>query len=179
MQISQIAGAGKDPVAHTEEDKQLKNIGAIPVVQAVKKDGDSKQSKPEAQPAPSFDHLRQEPLQLLLRAITARLTQTFGTTSAPRIFTPAGEPTLTPDMLSARVFMLLGPSFERFKPQHPDTDPELVLETFLYMANEALHQADAEARAVLHNLNVLDQPVTTVIDSAVAQIHTAFARFTG
>lgn len=176
MEISQITGAGKDPVARAEDDTQLKNIGAIPAVPAVKKDGDSKQSTPEA---PSFEHLRQEPLHLLLRAINARLMQTFGATSAPRSWVPTLEQALTPEAVSARVLVLLGTAFERFKIQDANTGPKALLATFLRMANEILNQADHEAREVLSNLNLLDDTVAAGIDKAVALIHAALARFSG
>ena len=179
MEISQITGAGKDPVARVEEDQQLKSIGAIPVVQPVKKDEDAKQSKPELQEAPSFDHLRQDPLQLLLRAINARLTQTYGTTSAPRHFTSEVEQTLAPEIVSARVMVLFGTAFQRLKVQHADNNHETVLAAFLHTASAILLESDIEAREVLRNLNILNASVAAEIDNAVALIQAALTRFTG
>ncbi|MBI3774631.1 MAG: hypothetical protein HY273_03600, partial [Gammaproteobacteria bacterium] len=111
MEISQLTGAGKDPVTRVEEDKQLKNIGAIPAVDPIKKDEDSKQSTPEQNEAPSFEHLRQEPLHLLLRAINSRLMQTFGANNPSRHLAPAVVQTLTPDLAAARVLLSLGAAF--------------------------------------------------------------------
>ncbi len=179
MEISQITGAGKDPVARVAEDQQLKNIGAIPVAQPINKDQDQKQSTPEQAESPSFEHLRQAPLDLLLRAINVRLTQTFGTTSVARNSPPVVEPALTPEIVSARVMVLLGAAFERFKVQHAAADSETLLTQFLHTADEALHQADDEARAVLKNLNVLDAAVVAVIDKTSTLIQTALTRFVG
>lgn len=177
MEISQITGAGKDPVARVEDDKQLKNIGSIPAVQAVKNDQDSKQSKPELPEAPSFEHLRQQPLHLLLRVINARLTQTFGVTHAPapRNFMPDIEQALTPEGVSARVLSVVSTALERFKTQ--DINAEILLATFLRLASESLNQAAEESRGVLNNLNLLDDPAAAQIDKTITLIHTALARF--
>jgi len=179
MEISQITGAGKDPVARVEEDTQLKNIGAIPAVQPVKKDEDSKQSTPEQLEEPSFEHLRQEPLHLLLRAINARLTQAFGATGAARGFTPAIQQTFTPEGVSARVLVLLATAFELFKAQHADTGLDAVLDIFRHTASELLRQSDNETRDVLRNLNLLDDAVAAQIEKAVTSIQTALTRFAG
>jgi hypothetical protein len=179
MEVSQITGAGKDPVARVEEDKKLKGIGAVPAVNPVKKDEDAKQSTPEQTEAPSFEHLRQEPLQLLLRAINARLLQSFGATNATRSFAPAVEQALTPEAVSARVLVSLGAAFERFKIQHTDTDPETVLAMFQHLAGELLQQSADESGDVLRNLNLLDSAVTSRIEKAVTLIQTALSHFGG
>ena len=179
MEISQITGAGKDPVARVEDDPQLKHIGAIPAVHAVKKDDDSKQSKPEPPEVPSFEHLRREPLHLLLRAISTRLAQMFGAVPASRSFIPSVDPALTPHIVSARVLILVGAAFSQFKNQHAPTDAVTLLTTFLPLATNAVQDAEREAREVLRNLNVLDDRGTAEIDKAVVLTHAALARFTG
>jgi len=179
MEISQITGAGKDPVARIEEDKQLKNIGAIPAVQPVKKDEDEKQSIPEPQEAPSFDHLRHDPLQLLLRAINTRLTQTYGSTNASRHPASAVEQKFTPEIVSARVAVIYGTAFQRLKTQLVDSDHETLLGTFLHSANIILLESDHETREVLRNLNLLDASVATQIEQAISLIQAALTRFTG
>lgn len=176
MEISQITGAGKDPVASPEEDQQLKNIGAIPAVQSVKKDSDSQQSTPEQQHAPSFEHLRQEPLQLLLRAVTTRLHETFGITPAARPVSPVIEQKLTPELASARILILLNWAFENYKTaqSHPDFAALSVM--FLKTANDALEQCYAETRLLLGNLGMLEGAVAHEIDTAINLIQKALPR---
>ncbi len=176
MEISQITGAGKDPVAHVEEDKQLKGVGAIPVVQPIGKDQNEKKSTPE-ELEPLFEHLRHEPLQLLLRAVSARLTQTFGAAGAVRHIAPAVEQALTPEVVCGRILVLLGAAFEGFKLQRTDSEIATVLAAFLPLANDALQQGGIEAREVLNNLNMLDASAAAEIDNAVALSHTALAHF--
>lgn len=178
MEISQLTGAGKDPVTRVDEDKQLKNIGAIPAVDSIKKDEDSKQSTPEQNEEPSFEHLRQEPLHLLLRAINARLMQTFGANHPARHFGPTVDQTLTPDSVCARVLLLLGATYARFKSQNVETDAATLLAAFQHTASEILHDSNLETHEVLRNLNLLDSAVTTLIDKTVTLIEAALARFT-
>ena len=178
MEISQITGAGKDPVAHIEEDRQLKSIGAIPVVLPVNKDQNEKKSKPE-EPEPLFEHLRHEPLQLLLRAVSARLTQTFGAADATHHITPAVEQALTPEAVSGRILVLLAAAFAGFKLQRTERETETVLAAFLPLANEALQHGGNEAREVLNNLNMLDAAAAEGIDKAVALSQSALVHFPG
>ena len=179
MEISQITGAGKDPVARVEDDPQLKNIGAIPAAHAIKKDGDSKQSTPEPPETVSFEHLRREPLHLLLRAISTRLAQMFGAVPASRSFIPTVDPALTPEIVSARVLILVGAAFGQFKTQNTPTDAVTLLTEFLPLATNAVQDAEREAREVLRNLNLLDDCGTADINKAVMLTHAALARFTG
>lgn len=176
MEVSQITGAGKDPVARSDADPQLKHIGAIPMVDAIKKDQDQKQSRPEQNEAPSFEHLRQEPLQLLLRAINARLTETFGAGTPPRHPAPAVEQTSAPEVVSARVLLLLNAAFARLKTEHAQTDADTLRVTFQHTAGEILHDSDTETRDVLRNLNLLDAAIAARIDKTVTLIEAALAR---
>ena len=173
MEISQITGAGKDPVANVKEDQQLKSIGALPAVQSVKKDADPQQSTPEQQQAPSFEHLRQEPLQLLLRAVTARLQEAFGVAPAPRPVTPAIEQPLTPELACARILILLGAAFERYQATFSNPDIATARATFLKTADDALHQGYAETRQLLRNLALLEGEVIHDIDTAISLIQQA------
>ena len=169
MEISQITGAGKDPVANVKEDQHLKNIGAIPAVLPVKKDGDAQQSTPE-QDDPSFEHLRQEPLQLLVRVLAARLHQTFGVTPAPRPLTSAIEQTLTPELACARILLLLNAAFANYKTAQPNQDQRELGVIFINIANDALQQGYAETRQLLGNLAMLEGTVVKDIDKTIALI---------
>ena len=173
MEISQITGAGKDPVASPEEDKQLKSIGALPAVQSVKKDADPQQSTPEQQQAPSFEHLRQEPLQLLLRAVSARLQEAFGVTPVPHPVTSVIEQALTPELACARILILLGAAFERYQATFSNLDIATARATFLKTAGDALHQGYAETRQLLRNLAMLEGGVIYEIDTAISLIQQA------
>ena len=176
MEISQITGAGKDPVANVDEDKRLKNIGAIPALQPVKKDDDARQSTPDQQPAPSFEHLRQEPLQLLLRAVTTRLQESFSIPPATGPVSPVIEQNLTPELASARISILLNVAFENYKTaqSHPDFAALSVM--FLKTANDALDQSYAETRLLLGNLGMLAGVVALEIDTAINLIQKALPR---
>lgn len=173
MEISQITGAGKDPVTKLEEDKPLPNIGAIPAVQPVKKDHDAQQSTPEQQSDPSFEHLRQEPLQLLVRALTARLQQTFGALPTSRPLTSAIEQTLTPELACARMLPLLGAAFANYQTAQPNQDQKGLGVAFISIAHDTLQQGYAETRQLLGNLAMLEGSVVHDIDKAVDLINHA------
>lgn len=177
MEISQITGAGKDPVANVKEDPQLKSIGAIPAVQPVKKDADPQQSTPEQQQTPSFEHLRQEPLHLLLRAVTARLQEAFGAAPAPHPVTPALEQPLTPELTCARILILLGTAFERYQATFPNLDSATAKTTFLKTAGDALHQGYDETCQLLRNLAMLEGGVLHDIDTTISLIQQALSTF--
>ena len=170
MEISQITGAGKDPVANVKEDQHLKSIGAIPAVPLVKKDGDARQSTPEQQHDPSFEHLRQEPLQLLVRVLAARLQQTFGVTPAPRPLTSAIEQTLTPELACARILLLLNAAFANYKTAQPNQDQRELGVIFINVAHDTLQQGYAETRQLLGNLAMLEGIVVKDIDKTIALI---------
>lgn len=177
MEISQIAGAGRDPVTRSEEDKKLKNTGAIPPAQPVNKDSDAKQSRPEHQEEQPFEHLRQEPLQLLLRAVGARLMQTFGISSMPPNMAFAIGQVLSPETVSARMLVLFSTAFEHFKIQHADDDAAAALAMFKPLAGEVLQQSSDETREVLSNLHLHDDSTAAVINKAVALAQSALAHF--
>lgn len=177
MEISQITGAGKDPAANVKEEPQLKSIGAVPAVQPVKKDADPQQSTPEQQQTPSFEHLRQEPLQLLLRAVTARLQEAFGVTPAARPVTSAIEQPLTPELTCARILILLGAAFERHQATFSNLDSATAKATFLKTAGDALHQGYDETCQLLRNLAMLEGGVLHDIDTTISLTQQALSAF--
>ena len=92
---------------------------------------------------------------------------------------PSVDPALTPEIVSARVLILVGVAFGQFKNQHAPTDAVTLLTPFLPLATKAVQDAEREAREVLRNLNVLDDRGTAEINKAVVLTHAALARFTG
>lgn len=176
MEISQIVGAAKDPVAHVEEDKQLKGVGAVNAVQPVKKDEGAGQPPSQEQTPPSFTHLRHDPLQLLLRAVTAHLTELSGinVTQRPALLGPETE--LTPASTAARIVALFAATFERYRVAHAENDTPDLIENFRLHTETALHNGVQEAREVLGNLGLLDGVLEQRLDSTIEVVRRTFAR---
>ena len=143
-------------------------------MQSIKKDNDAQQSTPEQQHDPSFEHLRQEPLQLLVRVLAARLHETFGVIPTPRPLTSAIEQTLTPELACARILLLLGAAFASYKTTQPPDLGTLGV-TFTNIAHDTLQQGYVETRQLLGNLAMLEGTVVDDIDKTIDLIDHALA----
>ncbi len=176
MDINQIAGPAKDPVAHVEEETQLKGAQGPHAVQAVKPESDSRQA-PHQEP-PSFNHLHQDPLQLLLRAITARLGEVFTLPPLPRALPLEQEQALTPEVTTARVLRLVAAARDHYNAQPEENGMQLSIDALRAMADTAIQRGFDETRDVLRNLGMLDAPVAAAIDRSQALIATALQNFT-
>jgi hypothetical protein len=163
VEISQIAGSNKDPVATVEEEKQLRGAGAINAVQPVKKDAGSGGPPQQQNAEPSFSHLREEPLQLLLRAITARLNEYVPVITTPSPVVLSVPQALTPAVTAARIVAMVAMAFERFRMQQNAPEAHL-LETYRGHVDVALEDGLREAKQVLTNLNLLDAQLAQQLD---------------
>lgn len=161
MDINSIVGPGKDPIAHVEEENQLKGAQGTNAVQAVKKEVDTHQT-PHQEP-PSFEHLHQDPLHLLLRAITARLGEVF-TFTHPRALPHEHDQPLTPETTAARVLRLVGVARDHYNAQLPENGMRLSTESLRATAGAAIRRGCDETRDVLRNLGLLDGSVTAAIE---------------
>jgi hypothetical protein len=159
VEISQIAGSNKDPVATVEEEKQLRGAGAINAVQPVKKDADSGSPPQQQDDEPSFSHLREEPLQLLLRAITARLNEYVPVITTPSPVVLSVPQALTPAVTAARIVAMVAMAFERFRMQQNAS-----LETYRGHVDAALEDGLRETKQVLTNLNLFDAQLAQQLD---------------
>jgi hypothetical protein len=171
MDINQIVGPAKDPVAHVEEDRQLKATEATHAVQPAKREEESRQ--PQRQEPPSFAHLRQDPLQLLLRAISARLGEVFTFTHPPRVLAIDSEERLTPEATTARVLRLIAAARDHYDAQPADSGLRMSPDALRAIAASAVRRGYDETRDVLGNLGMLDAVVAAALDRTLELLQAA------
>jgi hypothetical protein len=171
VDINQIVGPAKDPVAHVEEEKQLKATEAAHAVQPARREEESRQ--PQRQEPPSFAHLRQDPLQLLLRAISARLGEVFTFTHPSRALAIETDEALTPETTTARVLRLIAAAREHYDAQPADSGLRMSAEALRATAVAAVRRGYEETRDVLGNLGMLDAVVAAAIDKTLSLLLTA------
>lgn len=177
MEITRITGTVPDPVAHVTEEKQLRGTDATNAVQAVKKEDESRRYRPPLHDTQNFDHLHDDPLQLLVRAVGARLADVFAVTSAARPL-PAGlENSLTPEVAAARILRMLATARDFYRAQPGDSGSRLTPDAFRATADTAISRGVGETHDVLRNLGMLDPTVAAAIDRAHELIRQALVHF--
>ncbi len=168
MDINQIVGPAKDPVAHVEEEKQLKGAEGPHAVQPTKREEESRQ--PPRQEPPSFAHLREDPLQLLLRAISARLGEVFTFTHPPRVLAFDSDSTLTPEATTARILRLVAAARDHYDAQPADSGLRMTVGTLRAIATAAVRRGFDETRDVLGNLGMLDGAIIAALNKTLTLV---------
>lgn len=118
-----------------------------------------------------------EPLALLYRSAIEQLNELLAPELGENAIQNALDPDNTPAGTAGRIVSLSTGFFEAYQAQHPDADPEAVLENFMATLRRGFEQGYNEARDILDGLGVLSGDLDAGIRETYERVLKDYAGF--